>query len=257
MTDDLLSRLVRRQWRLVETESTNTLALRWCSTLTAEQLPALVLADRQTSGRGRGEHRWWSGAGAILGSLIIEPRAYGIPIERWPTLSLSVGSAIAAVLEALVPRGCVRLKWPNDVFADGRKAAGVLIEIPPDVPQRMVIGFGINLNNRLEDAPPELRARAVALCELAGLEFDREAALTHLVQQLLADFELLGRGSPSLRDRWRRQCLLTGRSIVIADNGRTTAGTCLGIDDDGALRVQTDRAIERHFNGHVIKWSPE
>ena len=257
MTDDLLAQFVRRQWRLVETESTNTLDLRWCNTPAAEELPALVLAERQTSGRGRGENRWWSGTGAILGSLIVEPRAFGIPKERWPTLSLSVGSAIAAALETLVPLGQVRLKWPNDVFADGRKAAGVLIEIPPEAPQRMVIGIGINLNNRLDDAPPDLRARAVALCELSGRAFDRETVLAGVVRQLLTDFELLGRGDPQLRDRWRRQCLLTGRSIVIADNGRTTAGTCLGIDDDGALRVQTDRAIERHFSGHVGDWSAE
>jgi len=245
---------LRAVQRLEETASTNTLALRWSLELADDDLPALVTAERQTAGRGRGHNRWWSSDGALLGSLIVAPGRFGVPTAVWPALSLSVGAAIATAVEALAPRGDVRLKWPNDVFADRRKLAGVLIEIPPKRPDRMVIGFGVNVNNALAEAPADIRRRAVALCELTAGPLDREAVLDQFLRQLWSDFAALGRSDPALRDRWRRLCLLTGRSVVIESHGRRSAGTCLGIDDDGALRLQTDRCQERHFSGTVVDY---
>lgn len=244
----------RRMIRLAEAESTNTVALDWSRAWTSADLPAVVVAERQTAGRGRGANRWWSAEGALTVSVVLEPAHYGIPVARWPALSLAVGAAATTAAADFAPAGDFRLKWPNDVFADGRKLGGVLIEPLPERSDRLVIGIGLNVNNSLREAPPEIRSRAATLCELAGGPVDREAVLQAVLRQLFEDLTALGAGGPALPARWRRLCLLTGRSIVVEDCGRVTAGTCLGIDDDGALRVQTDRCVERLFSGVVVEY---
>jgi BirA family biotin operon repressor/biotin-[acetyl-CoA-carboxylase] ligase len=242
---------VRQIRALDETESTNTVALGWSAQLLPQELPALVITERQTAGRGRGANRWWSGPGGLTFSLLLEPARHGLPASRWPALSLAVGGAIATAMEREAPRSDVRLKWPNDVFVNGRKVGGVLIETPPTTAQRLVVGVGLNVNNSLAEAPDDVRQRAIALCDVHGRTFDRNDLLVRLLQQLQVDLEALASSAPSLLTRWRKLCLLTGRSVVITDSGRTIAGTCLGIDDDGALRVQTGSSVERLFSGVV------
>lgn len=246
---------LRRVIRLAEAESTNTVALDWSRAWRSADLPALVLAERQTAGRGRGSNRWWSGKGALTFSVVLEPAHYGIDVARWPALSLAVGAAAATALAPFAPGGDVRLKWPNDVFAAGRKLGGVLIEPPPGRTDRLVIGVGLNVNNSLAEAPEEIRSRAATLSELAGGLLDREAVLAAVLRQLFDDLAALGVENPALLARWRRLCFLTGRSVMVEDCGRVTAGTCLGIDDDGALRVQTERCVERLFSGVVVEYA--
>ena len=234
-----------------ETESTNSVALAWSTQLGPEELPALVIAERQTAGRGRGANRWWSGYGALTFSLLIEPEWHGIARARWPTLSLAVGGAIAVAVRSVLPMADVRVKWPNDVYVNGRKACGVLIESPPTNAQRLVVGIGLNVNNSLAAAPEDVRQRAIALCDVREAELSRNELLTAVLRQLESDLAALAENSLALVNRWRRDCYLTGRSVVITDSGRTIAGTCLGIDDDAALRVQTGHHIERLFSGVV------
>jgi BirA family biotin operon repressor/biotin-[acetyl-CoA-carboxylase] ligase len=248
-------RSLRRLIRLAEAESTNTVALEWSRAWTSADLPAVVVAERQTAGRGRGANRWWSAEGALTLSVVLEPSHFGIAVARWPALSLAVGAAATTAAAAFAPAGDFRLKWPNDVFAAGRKLGGVLIEPVPERSDRLVIGIGLNVNNSLRDAPAEIRGRAATLCELAGGPVDGEAVLQAVVRQLLDDLAALGREDAMLVARWRGLCFLTGRSIVVEDCGRVTAGTCLGIDDDGALRVQTDRCVERLFSGIVVAYA--
>ncbi len=240
---------------LAETDSTNTAAAEWSPQLTSEELPALVVAESQSAGRGRGSNRWWSGPGALTFSLVIEPGQHGIPMVGWPALSLTVGATTATALEAVLPGADVRLKWPNDVYLHGRKVAGVLIESPLETPRRLVVGIGINVNNSPAQAPDDVRSRAIALCDVAGGNVPRSLVLTKVLQQLDRDFRALAADAPDLRPRWRRLCLLTGRSVVITDSGRTIAGTCLGLDDDGALRVQTGHSLERLFSGVVTEFA--
>lgn len=260
-SSDLPNRLrtetfVRTVEHLAETESTNDIALARADSLAAEQLPALVLADRQTAGRGRGGNSWWSAEGSLTFSLLMEPSAFGLPRDRWPALSLTTGAAVATALSKFAGGADVRLKWPNDVFLDGRKVSGILIEAPPSAPGRLVIGIGINVRVPFHEAPPDIRTRAVSLHEAAA-EIDRDDVLIAVLQTLEDFLSQLAAGESRLSQTWRRLCLLTGQSVVIEDVGRTISGTCLGIDDDGALRIQTGVSIERLFSGIVTSWSTE
>lgn len=232
--------------------STNDHAMALSSQWGISDLPAIVTTSHQTRGRGRGQNSWWFGDGALAFSLLIEPSQFGISPPLWPTLSLAVGGAIATVIDRQFPLHNIRLKWPNDVFFNGRKGCGVLNETVPRSPERLVIGIGINVNNSLADAPLEVQQRATSLIDLAGAPLDRDELLIQIVEQLLSDWSDLAAGVMALPDRWRRLCLLSGSCITIEQSGERITGTCLGLENDGALRLQTANGPQRLYSGSVV-----
>ena len=213
--------------------------------------PRLILCNQQNSGRGRGSNRWTVTPGALTFSLVIEPVEMGIPPERWPTLSVAVGGAICEAISALLPSCDVRLKWPNDVYADGRKLGGILVEVPPVNPPRLVIGVGLNVQNSVREAPQELQARMVAVSDLTENCPSRSVVLERVLAQLANDFSQLAVDPVSLAHGWRSRCFLTGRTVTLNDGLRTLTGACQGIDDDGALRMYTEYGPQRCLAGTI------
>ncbi|MBL8851407.1 MAG: biotin--[acetyl-CoA-carboxylase] ligase [Planctomycetaceae bacterium] len=231
-----------------ELPSTNDRALRLAAS--SSELPRLIVALRQTLGRGRGANRWWSTDGGLTFSLIVN--AAPIDIERRPLIGLVAGGAVCEAVATAVPGSDVRLKWPNDVFVDGGKACGILVEVPPDAPDRLVIGVGLNVNVSLREAPDDVRRRARALCDVAGRALDLGDLLVRFLQKLDADLQRLDAGFGELLSDWRRRCLLSGRCVKLNDGTRSVTGTCLGFDDDGSLLLQTV-AGPRRFRSGVIE----
>ena len=213
--------------------------------------PRLVICNRQQAGRGRGANRWWASEGALTFSLVIEPLVLGIPADRWPTLSVAVGGAICEALAPCIPSSDVRLKWPNDVYADGRKLGGILVEVPQVMPPRLVIGIGINVAHSAPDAPPEVQARMTSLADLTAHPPTRGEVLELVLSQLESDLGHLVSHPLSLARKWRQRCLLAGRTVTLNDGIRTLSGACQGIDDDGALRIYTEFGPQRCFSGSV------
>ena len=243
-----LARIVHRD----ELPSTSDLALE----LAARDdlpLPLLVLAERQTAGRGRGSNRWWAGAGALTFSLIIAPPPAQLPPANWPRLSLAAGLAICQALETLAPQALFQVKWPNDVYAEGRKISGILIESPAQARGRLVIGIGVNVNNSLAEAPAEIRGLAAALCDIDRQQHDLTSVLATILGELAvhhqraADMRTIVRG-------WQERCLLTGRLVQVQSGSETIAGRCLGIDQQGALLLQTETGRRSVVSGTVIDW---
>lgn len=232
-----------------ELESTNDHAIRTAGD--SRPHPRLVLCERQLAGRGRGGNRWWASAGALTFSVVIEPLALGIPTDRWPTLSVAVGGAICEALAPCIPSADVRLKWPNDVYADGRKLGGILVEVPQVTPPRLVIGIGINVANSARNAPPEVQDRMTSLTDLTGQPPSLGEVLELVLRQLEADLGHLVSAPLSLAQKWRQRCLLTGRTVTLNDGIRTLSGACQGIDDDGAIRIYTEFGPQRCFSGSV------
>lgn len=231
-----------------ELPSTNDRALRIAPD--AAPLPRLIVALRQTHGRGRGANRWWAADGALTFSLLID--AAVIPEPRRPLISLLAGGAVCDAVAGCVTGADVRLKWPNDVYVAGRKAGGILVEVPPAAPQRLVIGAGLNVNVPLQSAPADVRARAVSLSEIAGTALPLHDLLVSVLQHLEADLALVDAQLQNLLERWRRRCILTGRCVTLHDGTRSIAGTCLGLDDDGSLLLQT-LAGPRRFRSGVVE----
>ncbi len=236
---------------LDQVDSTNSYAMSWSRTLSEQELPALVLAERQTAGRGRGTNSWWSSEGALTFSVMLMPERYQVRPEQWPALSLTVGASIALAIENVCRRNDLRVKWPNDVYLGERKLGGILIEVPQETRGSVVIGVGLNVRNSPADAPKDFRHRVASLAEGDKPPPSQTEVLIACLTELERGLSLLGQQHQSLTDQWRRLCLLTGRSVTVVQGGQEISGSCLGIDDDGALRIQTSSGTERLFSGVV------
>jgi BirA family biotin operon repressor/biotin-[acetyl-CoA-carboxylase] ligase len=215
----------------------------------------LVLTDKQTVGRGRGANSWWAADGALTFSVLLKADAISLPPSRWPQLALATGLAVADALEESLGRNAaVALKWPNDVYLRDRKVCGILVETADGQSARLVIGVGINVNNRADTAPSELRDKVIALCEVAERVVPLAEVLNRVLQRLASRLSWIAACENELQDEWRSRCLLTGRKVQIGSGPRRLVGTCLGIDVDGALLLETDGGRERCLSGVVTKW---
>ena len=183
----------------------------------------LVTADEQTAGRGRQGRVWVAPVGeALLMSLVVRELGAG-------TLPLAAAVAVAEACEELAPVEA-RIKWPNDVWIDGRKVSGILLE---GRPQEGWAVIGIGLNVAIREFPDELRDIATSL-ELSGArDAGVERALATLLERL--DAWLAARPEEAIA-AWRERDALIGEPIRWYGG----AGTAAGIDDKGSLLVDLD-----------------
>ena len=168
-----------RRW-LAETASTNDVAREWA--LAGAPDGALVVAARQIRGRGRRERTWDSPAGTgLYASFVLRP---DWPADQAPNLAIVAGMAAFRALEKAGVRD-LRMKWPNDVLANGRKICGVLVEprLGAGRIEFAVAGIGINVGQAAGDFPPELRTTATS-CRLEGAPISVDDMLELLVESM-------------------------------------------------------------------------
>ena len=200
----------------------------------------LLVAERQTAGRGRAGRSWLSAEGGSLTfSLAWKFRA---PLHALAGLPLAVGVALAETLASLSVN--VQLKWPNDLLKDGAKLAGVLIETQgaPGGAVWAVIGIGLNL--QLPDELEERIGRPAASAPwLAAM--DRDALMAALLSNLALCLDQFAQsGFKAFSARWNRLHAYQGSAVQIVDRGVTIdEGIAAGVDDSGALLL--DRAAGR------------
>jgi BirA family transcriptional regulator, biotin operon repressor / biotin---[acetyl-CoA-carboxylase] ligase len=246
----LAARLVGAAEHHAEIDSTQTRAHALAAQLASAELPYLIAADQQTAGRGRGDNRWWTGAGSLAFSLIFDPSGYGLDRPLRPARSLAAGVALVDAVAPLLDGASSQplgLHWPNDVFVGQRKLAGILIDVIPG--GRHILGLGLNTNNRLEEAPAEVRMRAVSLCELLGREIDSTLVLMSFCEHLDAALRLSVQDPPALGRRFQELCLQIGQRLTVDAAGTVTTGYCLGIATDGALLLETGEGPQRVYSG--------
>ncbi len=217
------------------------------------KLPSLILADHQTSGRGRGAHQWWSARGSLTFSLILD-RPESFEAASWPRVALTTGIAVCDALHQVCPALDAALKWPNDVYVCSRKIGGILVEIPPQANRRVVIGVGCNVNNAIAEAPTSLHQSATSLIDVTGYPFPLAQVLISILNQLFAHLTLLQRDPIELQQRWDLVCMLTGKNIQIATGSRQLAGICRGINRQGALLVESTSGVHVCSSGDVVSW---
>ena len=182
----------------------------------------VVTADEQSSGRGRHGRVWSAPPGAaLLCSFILRPLDLSHSL-----LPLAVPIAVCEAAESLAPVEC-RVKWPNDVWLDERKVAGVLIEARP--PEWAVIGIGLNLAVADDEFPDDLRWPATSL----GHDVDADQALAALRESLGRWVEA---PAVDVVAAFAERDALAGREVSW-ENGEPGSGTAAGIDERGNLLV--------------------
>ena len=232
---------------LPEIDSTNTELMRRAR---AGQIdPVLLVAERQTAGRGRLGRQWFSGQGETAGTCVAAGPlpslmfSLGLPLapQDWSGLSLAVGLSI---VESLHPD--LQLKWPNDVWWQSRKLAGILIETASLGDIRFaVIGVGINIAPRDGQGLSTLPASLSEL--LPGI--DAPAALARVVEPLVRAIQRFeSQGFAALRTAFHGRDLLYGHTVTCSD-GMT--GVARGVDAGGALLVHTENGLKKITSAEV------
>lgn len=217
--------LVGRVVVVAETGSTQDLAKRWGPG------PVVVVAGRQTAGRGRLGRAWTQQRDAGVAMTV----AFDAGGRGVGEVSLAAGVAAAEGVEAFVPRGGagIGLKWPNDVVErwNGRKLAGVLVEGEAG---RLLVGIGVNVHQRAGEWPEELRGRAASIAMLGGSAERIDVAGRVLV---LLD-RLLRAPAAEVRRRWMARDVLCGTAATFIHGGRTVRGVVESIEPAAEIVVR-------------------
>jgi len=230
--------------------STNDRAAR-CAIEAPGELPLMVVAEHQTAGRGRGGHRWWTGPGSLAVSLLLDAKMVEAAGQPSPLVSLAVALAVVEAVSPRLPTHPLGIHWPNDVLAAGRKLAGILVEVLPD--RRHIIGIGLNTNNSLTDAPPELRQTATTLRELTAREHDQTGILVDLLRHLEVALGQLTQRPERIGLQADELCLQRGQTLTLHSGGHFTSGICAGIAPDGSLLLDTPVGRRRFYSGILHK----
>lgn len=233
-----------------ELDSTNHTLARELKSETPLGLPALLIADRQHAGVGRGTNAWWSPSGCLMFSMAIP---WSHPQRALAKMPLAVGLAVAQSL-ADWSVDQPKVKWPNDVYIEDRKVCGILIESSVRKEQGRteeysIIGIGINCSVDFESAPEALRISAISLHRAAprslGATICPESVLVAVVSKWLELRQRFLDDPDWLNREWPQWSWLDGKWVEIVSGGVSLIGLAKGIDASGALRLE-DRFGRTH-----------
>jgi BirA family biotin operon repressor/biotin-[acetyl-CoA-carboxylase] ligase len=233
-----------------EVESTQTEAHRLVSGGSGHG--TLVIAERQTSGRGRMGRPWHSPAGiGIYMSLVITPE---ITLPFSPQITLLTAVALCRTIRKNYQID-IGIKWPNDLLINGRKVSGILVESSGEDERirYMVIGIGIGCNMAAEDYPEELKGIATSLCMETGKIIDRTALIASFLQQFEELYHLyMNSGFAPIRTLWESLSVSLHKPIRVLTGGKWIEGMALGINEMGALIVrQTNGELSYVYSGET------
>ena len=224
------------------------------------QLPAAepghsraCLAEFQTAGRGRRGRAWLAPAGS--GICLSLSWSFRNSPPQLACLGLVAGVAVLRAARAAGASGAA-LKWPNDVLIDGRKLAGILIDVKGEAggPLQAVVGVGLNVDLPAETGEDIVAAGGLAPASLraAGAGMGRNAVAATLIAELHAALSQFAAGGfAALAEEWRAADYLQGRDVAVAVDGHSVAGVVRGIAADGRLQLETDTGIEHFTTGDV------
>lgn len=218
-------------------------------------LPALArdyqvcIAEQQTQGRGRRGRTWGSPfARNIYLSLAFETEGAMQAIQG---VTLVAGVALAQALESSGITG-ISLKWPNDIWLNGRKIAGILTELQGAVQDRFRLVIGVGLNVYMSESEADIDQPWTSLSREQQVPIGgRDRLAGTLIAQLVDWLEVSGGiGSAAFRSAWARYDALAGQPVSV--QGKALNGVARGIDEAGHLRVVTDDGLEQHLSAGEV-----
>lgn len=231
----------------VEIDSTNEEARRLA--LAGVEGPLWLVADRQTKGRGRRGREWQSPAGNLAATLLLKP---AMPIAQCAQLSFVAALGVSDVAGRYAPRAEVKVKWPNDVLADEKKIAGILLESASKDgarPDWLAIGFGINLASH----PADTEFPATSIAGMGAEPPAPRVALDGLAASWSKWYEVWSeRGFEPIRDAWLARAARLGARIRARIADMEVVGLFEGIDADGALNLRESEGRMRRISAGEV-----
>lgn len=225
--------------------STNDEAL----ALAVQDVPdlTLIIADEQTSGRGRLDRKWFTPLNSALAmSLILRPTQMEKTHPSRATGLLAVSLAASLRTLGLTPQ----IKWPNDVLLNGHKVAGILVEMVwmGDELEALVLGLGVNVLK--ESVPPaeQVLFPATSIDDALGQPVDRATLLGNIISYMLEWRPKLG--TDAFIKAWEENLAFYGQQVQVEDgDGERVTGKILGLDLDGGLRLRDEhgKSVTVHF----------
>src|ERR1700741_546408 len=241
----------KRIFHFFKTDSTNRVALELGHA--GEPEGAVVLAEEQTSGRGRAGRTWHSErAAGIYATLLLRPKIS--PVQA-PLLTMMAGLSAHAAIQSqtgLQPD----VKWPNDLMLNGKKVGGILTEMHAETTsvRFVIVGIGINVNQ--QDFPSELSRVATSLRLEAGKNQSRLELLARLLREFETDYNrFLHDGSSSVTERFTQiSSYALGKKVRVTNGNETYVGVTAGLRPEGLLQVQReDGAVVTVLAGDVAE----
>lgn len=204
----------------------------------------VLLALRQTAGRGRRGAAWFSPPGDSLAfSILVRPHA---PRALWPRLALAAGLAVAEAVEA--SGASAGIKWPNDVWIGHRKVAGILVEAAAEF---AIVGIGLNVHTTT--FPAEVADLATSLRLESGRSLPRPEVLGAIIRHFAWRRLQLDGDFPGLLDAVRQRCVLTGHQVTLTVAGEPRQGVVDGIAPGGGLLLRTPKGLETLLQADEIR----
>ncbi len=207
---------------------------------------SVVVAGEQTAGKGRYRRRWESPAGQGLWfSVVLRP---AVAPERINLLNLLTALIVSNFLEEKIAQSstgkmpAVNLKWPNDILIDGRKIAGILLQskITSQTVEYLIVGIGININQKQEDFPPELRNTATSLRMVTGKSWNLEELLAQFLVNYYRDVNrAIASDFEGIVPIYERKLIHRGKHVQVKLPAHVIEGEMLGIDEKGYLLLET------------------
>lgn len=204
----------------------------------------VLLANEQRQGRGRRGNTWTSPAGENLAfSILVRPEEAK---ALWPRLSLATGLAVAEALEGL---GCQPgIKWPNDLWLDERKVAGILVEAGEDF---AIVGIGVNVHTT--EFPPDIADTATSLKLILGEPPSRAEVLAAIVSRFAIRNRGIGSDFPKLIEAVNQRCVLSGKRVVLQTSSGPKSGIVKEVGSGGELLLDTPHGIETLIQADEVR----
>jgi BirA family biotin operon repressor/biotin-[acetyl-CoA-carboxylase] ligase len=233
-------RLARRIILYDSIESTNAAAM--AAAAEGADGGTLFVADEQTSGKGRKGRAWFSAKGKSLTfSVLLRPagRTEGLTA----LFALAVASALGDFLKSPA------IKWPNDIFLNGKKLGGILAESRDDF---VVIGLGLDVNEKAGDFSPGIAAEAISMRIAGRRVFDRGIVLCRILEAFEERHDRFQEvGFAPFREEIQRRLLFIGKRVTIESGGDAFEGKMIGITNEGRLCIDVDGAEKVFSSGDL------
>jgi BirA family biotin operon repressor/biotin-[acetyl-CoA-carboxylase] ligase len=213
----------------------------------------LVIAEQQTSGRGRMGRSWISPAGkGIWMSLLLRPP---VPLPLTPQLTLLAAVALSRAISRIVPLE-IGIKWPNDLLVNGKKISGILLESAAEDERLryVVVGLGISVNLEPEDYPEELLEKAISLKMASGSSINRSELIASILEEFERLYDLyLQEGFTPIRSLWEAHSVTLNNPTQLYTPQGSFHGIPRGLDPMGGLQVELeDGSYRTIYSAEVV-----